>query len=317
MSVFILVVLLFDLFYDRLILDKSRIMIQNRIIFYILHILGSFLKPKRFTVPQFSERQINLLFGMIFFSALIEFAYFGVPLFSGVSYNEFGFPILHHVSLMGWMLVFFSSKNKINFLIFHFILCFLMLNRQYIFFSLLAFLFSYNGKKKYSYLIFIFFFVLILALGILRNNILEVEFNPLKEFVDSSFLNYFDFVFFFIVGPYVAVFGSSSMEFNDLILLYWNTLPEWRLLTLNIFNNEAVSFVLFYTLFPVIIYFISRIRNFYWTRYLLPVSFVYIFFTFFSRTLLTTNLIACLMVIIIIDLLTRITWSRKKDCVKI
>ncbi len=309
MTIFVFILLISDILYDKVVFDKNKVFQSNRITLFIFKVLGDLIKPKRFTVPQFSSRQTYVLLAFISFSALIEFVYFGVPLLSGVSYDEFGFPIIHHAALMGWLLVFFSPRHKLKFLFFHSFLCLLMLNRQYILFSVLAFLFSYKGKKQSSLLIALLFFALILMMGIVRNSILEVEFNPLEQFIDSPLLNYFDFVIFFIIGPYIATFGSSSMDFNDLIFLFWNTVPEWRLLTLNTFKNVAFSFIFFYVVSTFLLDFCSRIINFNWTRYVLAISFVFIFFTFFSRTLFTTNFIACLLVVSAVDLLDRVRWS--------
>lgn len=313
MAMFVLVIFLGDVLYNRISTDWQKTSKKNEILLYFLNLMGAFIKPKRFEIPRFTPTQVKALLSLIIFSAGVEFVYFGVPLISGVSYNEFGFPILHHAALMGWLLVFFSPKHKLKFLIFHSFLCLLMLNRQYILFSVLAFLFSYEGKKQSSLLISTLFFAVILAMGIVRNTILGVEFNPLESFIDVPLLSYFDFVIFFIIGPYIATFGSSSAEFNDLIFLFWNTIPEWRLLTLTTFKSISLSFILFYLLSTYILNFGARIINFNWSRYVLAISFVFIFFTFFSRTLFTTNFISCLLVVSCLDLIDRVNWSKLRS----
>lgn len=51
---------------------------------------------------------------IIIFCSCFEYLTLGVPAFNQISYHIFGFPILHHVSVSSWLLLFCVNKNYDN-----------------------------------------------------------------------------------------------------------------------------------------------------------------------------------------------------------
>lgn len=63
--------------------------------------------PKRPKLP------FGFLLSLIIVGAsLLEFSLFGVPLFGDVLYVEFGLPLIHHIAVSSWLLVFVASQAR-------------------------------------------------------------------------------------------------------------------------------------------------------------------------------------------------------------
>lgn len=253
-----------------------------------------------------SIKQSRLLFILIILSQLSELLYFGIPLLGNLGYVDFGFPIIHHLSLMMWMLIIFTKKNRKFYLAIHIIYCLLIFNRQYLLIGILSYLLSTGINLSFKFKISILsLLVLFLSfIGNLRNQQLGIDFTPFEGFISLPLLSYYDFILFFILGPINSTFSNIDYTFYERLLIFWNTKPEWSLF-MKYGLSVGQSFVLFYS--TIIFIYVTIYKLFPSRRRIyLPVLIIYTFFTFFSNVILSTVFFANFLVLEFILLSTRI-----------
>ena len=298
---------IFLLFVAFLILNYSDLVDEIPVIIPIF-IFVNFLFFFNF---QFSIGRLNPSQEIIFFSFIItsfcsELLYFGFPLFGQISYVDFGFPVVHHLTMMSWILILFGN-NKVKYLLFNTLICLILFNRQFLLFGILAFLISYPKKISFGYkfLFLVIFSIVILSLGIWRNYVLGVDFSPFTNVISLPYIHYYDFILFYVVGPYNSSFGNLDLAFSDKIFSYWNTVPEWMYFSFLFKIKPAFSFVIFYSLVLFIVWLISiffqKRRNYY-----IPIIYVFLFFTFFSSVLVSTVFLGVLLMLEFLFFVSRI-----------
>jgi hypothetical protein len=271
---------------------------------YFLIIL--FFPLKKVQIGKFTKFQEQFLFLLILFIICIELIYFTPPILGRINYTDFGFTIFHHLSLMLWLLILFGEK-KFKYLVINSIYCVLIFNRQFLIFGLISFILTnkYTFSKFHKFLFFASIGSIILGLGILRNHILEVDFKPFSGFIILPFFEFYDFVLFYILGPYTSVSEDVDPQFYRQISLFWNTKPEWYFFSSIFRINPVYSFGLFYIFFlilsKIILAFFYKKAKFY-----IPILFLFLFFTFFSNVIVTTVFIANIVIIEFLFLITKI-----------
>lgn len=286
---------------------------SDYISFLLFPFIFYFIRFKPIIPFQLTRKQSRLLFIMIVTSQFSELLYFGIPLLGNLSYTEFGFPVIHHISLMMWMLVIFSNKNQKLYLVLHTMYCLLIFNRQYILIGLLAFLFSSKKYLSTQFKITILGLVVLFLsfLGNLRNQQLGVDFTPFDGFISLPLLPYYDFILFFILGPINATLDNVSYTFSEIILSYWNTKPEWALF-MEYGVDAGQSFLIFYSILVAIYITIHKLipsrREVY-----LPILILYTFLTFFSNVIVSTVFLANFLVLEFILLYCRIDFKVKPN----
>ena len=262
------------------------------------------LYKEKIQIPLISEKQEKLFFKLICTIILIELSYFGIPLLGHISYADFGFPIFHHTSLMLWILILFGRKKNKYFII-HTLFCLLIFNRQLILFGVLSYLFSNKIKINfYSSSLAILFITFFLGIGYYRNFVLDVEFDPFIGLIELPYLEFYDFILFYIIGPYNASFGNVHYQLSQSIFNFWNTEPEWIIFSLKYKIPKSLSFVFFYGIIIVFLFIIKRIkssRKFYYA----PIIIIYSYFTFFSTVLFTSVFLANILMLELIFLLSK------------
>jgi hypothetical protein len=286
---------------NNLVIEKSF----QPFIILAFSIISIFLIKEKIVIPYLTLKQENLFFNIICISIIVELLYFGAPIFGQVIYTEFGFPIVHHISLMMWMLVLFGKQKKKNLLI-NTIFCLLIFNRQILLFGVLSYIMSNKIKINFkTFLITIIFLIFILAIGIYRNFVLKVDFDPFFGYINLPFLEYYDFIIFYLIGPYNASFNNLNFGFSETIFNYWNTVPEWMFFHSKFLIPESISFIIFYGLIIFILLFIKRIKSFR-KFYYVPIIVIYSYFTFFSSVILSTVFVANFLMLELIFLLSKL-----------
>ena len=287
--------------YNDLIIKKSL----QPLFILVFSIFSIFLFKEKIIIPYLTLKQENLFFKIILISIIIELLYFGLPITGQVLYTEFGFPIVHHISLMMWMLILFGKQKK-KYLLIHTIYCLLIFNRQILLFGVLSYIMS--NKTNFNFktlLITVFFLIFFLAVGIYRNFVLKIDFDPFFGYIDLPFLEYYDFILFYLIGPYNASFNNLDYGFSDTIFNYWNTVPEWMFFSSKFLIPEYISFIIFYCLIILTLLLIKRMNS---TRkfYYVPIIVVYSYFTFFSSVILSTVFVANFLMLELIFLLSKL-----------
>lgn len=206
--VYILVVHLAAIICSPLIikLDESRLFLLA--VYAVLPILLSIVLGVAFQQNTSNHRKtisiplnyLKLISIIVFFCTVLEFAYFGIPLFGQISYHKLGFTIIHHISVSSWVwviLAFGQSSRKIHALLLVAALInpVLMLNRDLLmltFFVIVALTSRQDIRisNKFIFLIFCVCFYVFSLLGEIRSpSGLELFQNnlPLSNFSNSIF----------------------------------------------------------------------------------------------------------------------------------
>jgi hypothetical protein len=111
------------------------------------------------------------------------------------------------------------------------------------------------------------------------------------------------------VGPYDVTFGSGG-SVTDIVLTsaYWNTVPDWTVLT-HLGLPTAASLAAFYTILAVLVIVLTRVRL-YEARLFGALIHTMSFMAFFSSALLSTPIIGSLLVVSFVH---RIQQLRERD----
>ena len=252
-------------------------------------------------IPQMSERAASCVRLLSLLCIMAEFIYFGVPLFGSVPYNEFGWPVVHHVAVMGWVLVLFGERYRKYDFVTALVIAVMLFNRQLALFALLAYLMTsrYSFWRLGGYLLVALLSVILL--GVMRNLVLGVDTagNGMEEMYGGE--NLF-FIFLYLMGPMYSTNSLDSSLWDNYLGLYWNTIPEWALLSQATGMYSWISFILFYGFFCSLVFFFRYSKH----PKLQVFGFLiysYIYFSFFSNVLVSTPIIANFSIILFFMLL--------------
>lgn len=252
-------------------------------------------------IPLLSEKAASCIRLVSLFCITVEFLYFGVPLFGSIPYNEFGWPVIHHVAVMGWVLVLFGERYRKYDFGLALIIAVMLFNRQLALFTLLAFLMT----SEYSALrLSVYSFIAVLGailLGVARNFVLGIEITGVAGGIMDGWENFF-FILLYLMGPMYTTNSLDSSLWSDYLSLYWNTTPEWSLLSQGTEIYGWISFLLFYGFFCSVVFFL-RYSKYPKLQVLGFLIFTYTFFSFFSSVLISTPVLANFSVILFFMLL--------------
>lgn len=279
--------------------------------FLLFPFIFQHIRFKTITPLRFSKKQARFLFASAVLSQLSELLYFGIPLLGNLDYVDFGFPIVHHLSLMMWMLIIFAKKNQNLYLAIHIIYCLLIFNRQYILIGILSYLISVRTILSLRFKIVILALIILFLsfIGSLRNQYLDINFSPFEGFISLPLLEYYDFILFFIIGPINATFNNIDYTFSESLFNFWNTKPEWAIF-MKYGLSTGTSFLLFYMAL-ILLYRIIYLLFPYRRRFYLPILIIYTFLTFFSNVILSTVFLANFIVLEFILIISRMSLKSK------
>lgn len=286
-----------------IVLDNQLILPPINLILIVISAITIyiFLNSSNLRIPQISERAASCIRFLSLLSIFAEFVYFGVPLLGSVPYNEFGWPLIHHVAVMGWVLVLFGERYKKYDFVLVLVISVMLFNRQLALFALLAYLIS----SRYSFWKLGIYFLLamlgVILLGMIRNQGLGVEINE-SGMENLYMIENFFFIFLYLMGPLYSTNLLDSDLWNNYMSPYWNTIPEWAMLSQILGLQNWISFFLFYGFFCSLVFLFTYSRH----PKLQVLGFLilfYLYFSFFSKVLISTPVIANFLVIIFFMLL--------------
>lgn len=245
--------------------------------------------------PTLDERVVSVLRGVSLGAICLELLYFGAPLLGSVPYNEFGWPVVHHVAVMHWLLVLFGRRHKVLDLFIALCIAILLFNRQMALFALLAYLMTTTMSRKKAAIAAIAAISFVSLVGVLRNQVFSID---TTRTGDLPFFDTLFFVYLYLTGPLVSGLALNSDLFDAQLSAYWNTVPEWAILSVHWGIPPALSFATFFGVVGAISYWLRRARS--WeARCLGSLIHVYSYFCFFSGVLLSTPIIAGFLLIYI------------------
>lgn len=240
--------------------------------------------------PTLDERAIGLLRLACVSAAALELVWFGIPLLGHVPYNEFGWPVVHHLAVAPWMLVLFGRQRKLLDLAISLVIAALLFNRQMGMFAVLAYLITTRLPLRRLVLIGAATIALMVFIGGLRNRSLDVDISSVESLSGLSFAGPFFFLYLYLLGPLHVAMGIES-EAWDSLGAYWNTIPEWATLSTRFGVAPELSFAVFFG--SVALTGLALRRSSSWhLRILGSLIHVYSFFCFFSSVLLSTPIVA-------------------------
>jgi hypothetical protein len=226
---------------------------------------------------------------------VLEASYFGLPIAGGVDYNEFGFPILHHIVFSIWVAPLLAPRNHLFYLGAALLVGLVLLHRQVMVLAVACY-FMRCGVK--NLLMPILVVVALALLGTLRNYLLGVNIAagmasdaPVGMLAEFAFWGYL-----YTVGPYNASLGAhvDIGTFLD-VGSYWNTVPEWAVLRF-VGVPVTASLPLFYLLLAGAVVFLTRTRMFE-ARLFGVLLHCLALITFFSSTILQTPIIGTFLIV--------------------
>lgn len=256
------------------------------------------------TIP-INLKQEKLSFKIILSVIILELYFFGLPILGQINYTLFGFTYLHHISLMMWTLI-LLGENKKKYLIIHSIYCIVILNRQFFLIGIIAYYIS--NRKLFSrttkLILMSFPLIMVIALGIFRNSILNVDFHPLGNFFKSNYSEIYDFILLYVIGSFGSGFGLVDYSLMKNILIYWNTLPEWKQTNIFFSLNPTMSFLSFYILIFGGLSFLNKMTKSF--KNIILILIIFLFFTFFSKVFFTTVVLAHILFYMTMNFISRI-----------
>ena len=253
---------------------------------------------KRLEIPKLPERAAAFLRVVSLIAISVEFLYFGIPLLGSIPYNEFGWPVVHHLAVMHWLLVLFASKRRNLDFVISLVIAVALFNRQMALFAILSYLLTTSLPTKRLLTSGFVVATLLLLLGVLRNRVLEVDTAPVDEGFSVPLSGAAFFIYLYLTGPLYSALELSSDLWDNQLSAYWNTVPEWAHLSATSDVPPAQSFALFYGLCAMVALGLRRSRS--WELQCLgTLIHVYSFFCFFSGVLLSTPVIAHFLALIL------------------
>lgn len=175
---------------------------------------------------------------IILLANLLEYLYCGIPFLSllgigkHVIYAKYGLPLIHHISVSSWILVFIPfNKKRISFFVQLFSLAnpLLIINRDILLLTLFCFIIKYILKNRKSHIFlygcfafcFLFGYIGNMRTGSAANNIIL----PFKENIKikNDFLNWF---FVYVTCSYFNFTNDFFSKCSYLQVPNINTFPE-------------------------------------------------------------------------------------------
>lgn len=248
-----------------------------------------------------SKAQVLIRIGSILALA-VELAYFGIPLLGHIPYNEFGWPVVHHLAAMQWVLVLFGKQHKKGDLFLTFVVGALLFNRQMVLFGVLAYLMTTPLPARKLIVTGLVAMLLMTLLGTLRNITLDVDTNSFSDVSSLSFAGPLFFIYLYLLGPLHQGMNLESEIWDTQLSLFWNTIPEWGRLAAYIGIPPSLSFILFYGIFSFFSYWM-RCSDYWNLRVFGILIHIYMFFSFFSGVLLSTPIIGNFLAVAVAGLL--------------
>ena len=291
-------VLLFLGYITSFLIDDKSANFPDQLVGILLStlILAVLFSKAKINVPTISENAILVIRTIALLCLTAELVYFGIPLLGSIPYNEFGWPVIHHFAVTGWVLVLFGNKNKNFDLTLTLSIAILLFNRQLALYAILSYLLTSQISKRRLVIGGLSLSILILFLGILRNFTLEVNASIVTNSVELENSPFF-FIYLYLIGPLYSSLDLSSGLWDNYLVNFWNTLPGWMILN-NLANlSPALSYALFYSLTTLVVYILLKTK-FLQIRILGSLIHVYLFFSFFSNVLISTPIIANYLIIL-------------------
>lgn len=253
-------------------------------------ILSGHARP--LTIPKLPERAASLLRAVSLSSIGLELLYFGAPITGSVPYNEFGWPVIHHLAVMHWVLVLFGTRRRNLDLAISLVIAVTLFNRQFALFAILSYLLTTTIPAKRMLISGIAVGASLLALGVLRNQTLGVDVSAVDDGSGLPMSGAMFFIYLYLTGPLQSGLALSSDLWDTQLSAFWNTVPEWASLSATSdVVSPAASFALFYGLFALVAQGLRSSRSWY-LRCLGTLIHVYTFFAFFSGVVISTPIVA-------------------------
>lgn len=252
-------------------------------------------------------------FVIIIICNLIEYISFGFPFISILGYGkkiiyaQYGFPLIHHISVSSWIGLFIKTKNQtLNsfFCLFAIINPLLIINRDLLlltFFCLFIIILLKNRNSLIPIILMIFVAIIFGVLGNFRSgSALENTNLPIlnDEIKSNSLLLW---LFTYITSSWYNFFNNIISKSDILIYKNINTFPGvyyW-------FKNlDTMGIILFYYCNFLVLFFIDKLKNQIKEYQVLYLYILYqSFMTIFSNKIFKTNTLYTAMIFIFIMLL--------------
>jgi len=255
------------------------------------------LSPRTpFVMPRLRPRAVVLVRIASLCALSLELMWFGVPLLGQVPYNEFGWPVIHHLAVVHWVLVLFGDKRKGLDLLISLVIAALVFNRQLAMFAVLAYLMTKPMTLGRLGFIGLGAIALMALLGAVRNQVLDVDTSAFEDASGFVFAGPLFFIYVYLLGPLHVGLGMESEIWDNFLINYWNTVPEWALLVSRLEVPAPVSFLFFYGTTALVATALRRSRS--WNlRSAGSLIHCYTFFSFFSWVVLSTPVISNFLVV--------------------
>lgn len=267
------------------------------------------------TKKEFSFKNVNYIYLkgaywdfyvlLVVLASCSEYLYFGSPLLGiwGIGkrtlYANFGFPLIHHITVSSWILVFYQSEKRaisVFSWIFALINPFLLLTRDLMILTFFAFAIKFiiaNRNTKIFLFFLILFFLLFGALGNLRSGGLDVNVIPFK-FENINNKKSFVWIVTYFTSSWFNFINNIFRKDYFLEVGFLNVFPEVTVL----YNSGGLlGFIFFYIfVFFFLMYFAVK-KEWDYCFSVLYVNLLYrSIMTIFGRTLFNTNMVYILLV---------------------
>ena len=305
-----LVVLYYNYYSKELIILFTPLVIVSIIVtvmlrnFLILRIQDVIWARQSISLNHLAWKLIAII---IIISGILELAFFGIPMLGQVSYVKFGFPLLHHMAVSSWLLIFINFPNKyLNSLvnIYAFLFPLLIFNRDVFLLTVICYIFRMLMLGRLKWIHFIIgttlFALIFSAIGGIRSgNVNELINLPL-----NFNINYMNPVLFWIF-IYTTVpsfnlhhntFYDSGRDLYDPLLTVF---PEYYKL-MEIYSFSGLYIYLLIGGFAIIL---PRLTNFPgWMCFSLFFYYQFIMGCIFSNKLLNTHTLFVFLIIFLVFL---------------
>lgn len=262
------------------------------LLFGVLFILA---RPVSVPLPQVPERDVALLVCASLTALTIEATYFGLPILGGVAYNEFGFPIVHHITATIWIAPLLAPRHNRVYLGLALAVGAVLLNRQLMLLALIGYLMR-RGIR--GVILPVILMLSLVALGSIRNQMLSVEaaVDANDQLLGGALSELLFWTYLYVLGPYHATFGVLPSRSPIDIEAHWNTVPEWAVFS-SLGFPLGISLIAFYLILAATVVLLTRLRV-YEARIFGLLLHVLAFVTFFSSTILSTPIIGSWLIIV-------------------
>lgn len=251
----------------------------------------------------------------ILLCSLLEYFLMGVPILGQIVYADFGLPLLHHISVSSWLIIFsidrFNSKLAKSFMVLFFILNpLLMLNRDLLLISIFMLIILFWAKNKIGMKSFFVLLILIILI-----------FGGLGQLRSPGALNAIKLPFIFDVFEYSPIVVWLTLYITSSSFNFYNNIDSLTMTlysqVINVFpepygwSSKLGSIVVFFLYYFMVLtsLYMSKILacsnlNHYWKLfyfYLIYQSYMSIF----STKVYTTNTLFVCLIFILITLISK------------